>query len=109
MLSQGGAAPVWTRDGSEIVYRGTSGRMMAVTVERDGSDEFRFSQAVPLFETGVVPCCLGLDRGWDVTADGERFLFFYPAGGEDQQPSFTEFVLVQNWADELTRILPREP
>ena len=72
--TDGGAGPVWTRGGSEIVYRDSQGRMMAVAVRSDGNDAFDFSKPEPLFKVGPGDNA-GLDRDWDVTADGERFLF----------------------------------
>ena len=71
--TDGGAGPVWTRGGSELVYQDSQGRMMAVAVRSDGN-EAEFSKPEPLFKIGPGDNS-GLDRSWDVTADGERFLF----------------------------------
>ena len=75
--TEGGAGPVWTRGGSEIVYMDSQGRMMAVAVRSNGNGEFDFSKPEPLFKVGRGGD-RGLDRGWDVTADGQRFLFIVP-------------------------------
>jgi hypothetical protein len=82
------------------------GRVMAVTIRADGNDGFEFSKPEPLFSfLGTVG---GLDRDFDVSPDGERFLFHSvpattPAG------SSVELVVIQNWVDELRRLVPREP
>ena len=50
------------------------GRVMAVTVRADGNDGFEFSKPEPLF-TFVAATPYGLDREFDVSRNGERFLF----------------------------------
>ena len=47
--TEGGAGPVWTRRGSEIVYQESQGRMMAVAVRSDRKHELAFSKPEPLF------------------------------------------------------------
>ena len=43
-------------------------------------------------------------RGYDVTADGRRFLMVQP---KDRPPiKVTQMVLVQNWLEELKRRVP---
>ena len=55
----------------------------------------------------VINC--GLDRGWDVTADGERFLFILSDSVAEGTETALQLILIQNWADELKRLAPREP
>ena len=43
-------------------------------------------------------------RGYDVTPDGQRFLMVRPA--ERPPERVTELVLVQNWTEELKRLVP---
>jgi Tol biopolymer transport system component/tRNA A-37 threonylcarbamoyl transferase component Bud32 len=108
--TEGGAGPVWTRKGSEIVYMDTQGRMMAVAVRQnrsDGTDEFNFSKPEPLF-TVEMPAFDGVDRGWDVTPDGERFLFVPSGRGASELDAALELTLIHNWTDELKRVVPRE-
>ena len=100
----GGAGPVWTRGGSEIVYQDSQGGMMAVAVDSD--DDEPFSKPTELFK-GEPPGNFGLDRGWDVTADGERFLFLVSDGVRDETETL-QLMLIQNWGDELKRLAPRE-
>jgi serine/threonine-protein kinase len=104
--AQGGALPVWTRGGSEIVYRDNQGRIVAVKVRRDADGEFTFSDPEPLFTFGRG-VGLGLDRSFDVTPDGERFLLCEcDASGSG---TAVELILIQNWGEELKRLVPREP
>jgi Tol biopolymer transport system component len=106
--TEGGAGPVWTRNGSEIVYKDGQGRMMAVAVRIDGNGEFHPLTPKLLF-TVRPDRELGLNRGWDVTADGERFLFLETDSVADGRETALEMVLIQNWTEELKRLVPRKP
>ena len=103
----GGAFPVWTRGGKEIVYKDGAGRIMAAAVRTGGAGGLDFSPAEPLF-TFEDRTPFGLDRDFDVTRDGEHFLFL-KFGGAARNSTAVELVLLQNWVDELTRLVPREP
>ena len=46
--------------------------MMAVAVRSHGNSEIDYSKPELLFETGTSDT--GLDRTWDATPDGNRFL-----------------------------------
>lgn len=64
---EGGEAPHWTRNGTEIVYL-QDDALIAVAVSAAG-DTFDIGAATKLFDVDLA------NRGsWDVTADGERFL-----------------------------------
>ncbi len=105
--SGGGASPVWTRGGREIVYQDAQHRLVAVPVRTDSVDAFEFGKPVPLF-TANEDCCPGIDRAFDVTSDGNRFLLFrYEDQAADR--AGLELVLVQNWGDELTALVPPTP
>lgn len=102
--TEGGAGPVWTRGGSEIVYVDGQGRMVAVAVRSHGNDAIDFSKPEPLFKLRSIGGP-GDDRGWDVTSDGKRFLVGVSdevSKGAERAP---ELIVIQNWADELTRIV----
>jgi serine/threonine protein kinase len=106
--TDGGAGPVWTRGGTELVYRDSLGRIMAVTVQSHDNDQLDFSKPEPLFTFGSGMGA-GLDRGFDVTADGERFLFFVPEADNADGRAAAELIMIQNWTDELTRLVPPSP
>jgi hypothetical protein len=69
--------------------------MMVVDVETDG--ELTLGEPRVLFETssGV--------RAYDVAPDGERFALIVP--GESQEAE-SDLILVQNWTEELKRLVP---
>lgn len=45
-------------------------------------------------------------RSYDVRPDGERFLMLKEGGGDEAFAP--EIILVQNWLEELKRLVPRE-
>jgi Tol biopolymer transport system component len=100
-----GSAPAWRADGRELFYQapgeGAPLRMMSVAVTTPSST---FSAGLPqkLFEGrygSTTPA-----RGWDVTSDGRRFLMTRPVDPPPPPPS--QMVLVENFAEELTRRVP---
>jgi serine/threonine-protein kinase len=104
--TEGGAFPAWTRDGKEIVYQDGRGRVMAA-VREDGIDGVDFSSPEPLFTFGPN-MGNGFFRAFDVTSDGERFVFL----DRDAVPgseSAVQLILIQNWTEELKRLVPPEP
>ena len=89
--SGGGAMPVWRRDGREILYLASDGRLMAAQVKTDPA--FDVETPRPLFATNVRNF-VGLSRRqFDVTADGQRFIL--NAAVEEQGAA--PITLLQNW------------
>jgi eukaryotic-like serine/threonine-protein kinase len=103
--TEGGTGPVWTREGREIVYKDSQGRMMAVAVRSDADKAFEHSKPEPLFEVGPSYDS-GLDRQWDVTADGNRFLIRVPQSIAKGGTTGVEMIVVQNWQEELKQRVP---
>jgi hypothetical protein len=46
-------------------------------------------------------------RNYDVSPDGQRFLLLQTGGGADG-PVAPDLVLVQNWLEELKRLVPTQ-
>jgi hypothetical protein len=106
----GGREPVWSRNGRELFYlQGT--KVIALTVKPSG--EFAFEPPVVLFdgpylhspETGSSQ--VEFSRSFDVAPDG-RFLMLLGAGetAAPQPHEPTGIVVVQNWSEELKRLVP---
>ena len=98
--SQGGVQPLWARNGRQLFYR-RQDQVWAVDVRTDGG----FSTGKPrlLFERpGYSP---GIPtRSYDLSQDGQRFLMVKL---EQRKPApVTEMTLVQNWFEELKRLVP---
>lgn len=88
MSPGGGCYPRWRRDGKELFYLSADNRIVAAEVKADGSS-FAIGSVNPLFETRMYRSAFG---GYDVTADGQRFIVAYEPG----QPNVA-ITLVENW------------
>ena len=86
--------PRWNLDGSELFYRSGS-RMMAVDVRL--ADDLVLGKPHVLFDRPNT------DSGFDVALDGKRFLMMDIVESEKAP---TELILVQNWSEELKRLVP---
>ena len=103
----GGVEPLWGRNG-ELFYRHpATNTMMGVMV----STEPTLTVGVPerLFD-GQEYVGSGPGRSpapyYDVTADGQRFLMKQDADTEGSGAVPSQIIMVQNWLDELTRLVP---
>jgi serine/threonine protein kinase len=92
MISQGGGLlAAWRRDGKELFYIGNDGSVMAVPVSAAGVG-FQHGTPVALFKGPASP------QGWDVSADGQKFLLAVPVARTAQEP----FTVVLNWTSLLS-------
>lgn len=82
----GGVAPVWRRDGRELLYYAEDGRLMAVPVSTTG--DLVLGAPSPLFEF----VSYGSAPSYSVSRDGERFLVSTVLSAAD-----TPMTVVQNW------------
>ena len=98
--SEGGIQPLWARNGKQLFYRWQD-QVWVVDVRTDGG--FATSKPRLLFENpGYLPS--GPIRGYDLSLDGQRFLM---AKDERRKTTpVTEMILVQNWFEELKRLVP---
>jgi eukaryotic-like serine/threonine-protein kinase len=95
--TEGGSEPHWRGDGMELYYLAPDRRVMAVDVAADPA--FRAGAPRVLFQAPLAPVQVSAFRQWDVTSDGNRFLFRTPAA-ENAQTSFT---VVLNWTSLLKK------
>jgi Tol biopolymer transport system component len=89
----GGGLPKWRRDGQEIFYITSSGKLMSAAVREVGS-EFQADPPRMLFQTRPLP------RSWntfDVAPDGEHFLLNLPLEWSSAAP----ITVITNWTDRL--------
>ena len=101
----GGREPVWSADGTELVFRSLDGTdMMTVAVEIGA----RFVAGLPqlLFRGQYVqsPMVNGSPH-YDVSRDGERFLMMQEFAEGDPAPS-PQITVVLNWHQELLERVP---
>ena len=91
----GGTEPRWRRDGKELFYLAPDGKLMVVGVNT--GPPFEADVAKPLFQVRRRERVSASDQyGYDVSADGQRFLVSAEIGEETAPP----LTLVLNWAGE---------
>jgi serine/threonine protein kinase/Tol biopolymer transport system component len=88
----GGVSPKWSRGGREILYTAFDGKVMGV--EFDASHGIHAGTPKPLFQLPE-----GAGFGWDVSADGGRFLVNVPVIKSSSVP----LSVVVNWAAGLKK------
>ena len=107
--TNGGSHPDWSADGSELFYlelggddRAGTGALMAVPIDAETS----FTPGTPrkLF-AGNFAVIGGQRLVYDVANDGQRFLMIKNAANSDED-SGGEIIIVQNFVDELQRLVP---
>ena len=99
--TKGGFAPIWARNGRRIYYWSLDwNRLMAVNVNI--SPVFSAGTQQTLFEYPLIS--ISYIRSYDISPDGARFL----AIREDETKPFeiTRLNFVQNWFEELKRLVP---
>ncbi len=97
--TDGGTEPVWNPNGRELFYR-NGDKMMAVEVSM--APTFSSAKTTMLFE-GHYSKSTGTFPFYDVSPDGQHFLMFKSA---EQSAGLTQIVVVQNWFEELNRLVP---
>jgi serine/threonine-protein kinase len=105
--NNGGIHPQWSRDGTELFFlslQGNSVALMAVPVEPGPT----FRAPTELF-TGpyYYGATVSSPDVYDVSADGRRFLMIEPGAPDDGQTP-PDIVIVENWFEELKRLVPVE-
>ncbi len=103
LILHGGQDPVWSLDGSELFYRDLIGsRMMVVPIDTEPT--LSLGTATLVFEGTYVQ---GIGRRHDLAPDG-RFLMIKPTGAsaEDATSALPQIVVVENWFEELKRLVP---
>jgi eukaryotic-like serine/threonine-protein kinase len=100
----GGTQPLWAQNGQELFYVST-GTLMRVPVKTGSA----FERGTPekVFDASpylVRPPGVQVGRMYDVWADGQRFLMIKEIS--DERPPSDRLILVQNWFEELKRLVP---
>jgi serine/threonine-protein kinase len=101
----GGSQPLWARSGSELFYLAATGDVMGVGVDRGAV--WSAGASVKLFGGGYYHgggAGGGAGRTYDVSLDAQRFLMIKQGG--DASTSGATLVVVQNWFEELKRLVP---
>jgi Tol biopolymer transport system component len=103
----GGRQPLWARSGDELFFLGADDVLMRVAVDAKGAT---FIAATPAKLFNVAQYLIGDEtqpaRMYDISPDGRRFLMIKPTAGSESEPTPTNFVIVQNFGEELKRLAP---
>ena len=91
---------MWAHNGRELFYRNAANEMVVVQVNVDptfaaGEQEVLFSMADYVANVG--------HQMYDVSLDDQRFVMLRRGGGGS---TTTELIMVENWAEELNRLVP---
>ena len=97
-----GHAPMWSRDGKKLFYRGQN-HMWAVDIQTEGG--FKPGKPVMLFEDSAYMTCAPTRCG-DLSLDSQHFLMVKHE--RMAAKPVTELILIQNWFEELKRRLASE-
>ncbi len=93
----GGLLPQWSRDGKQLFYQGTDGKLYVVAIDAQPSFHVSVPEAImPIHaRDGSHPAA----REWSATADSGRFLINEPLQEEAPVP----ITIVTNWAERLKK------
>jgi hypothetical protein len=96
----GGSEPLWSRDGKQLFYR-LRGQVWVVDVM--AAEDFQAGRPRMLFDQSGY-CRAEAIRGYDISKEGDRFLMVKM--WEAMPTPVTQMILVQNWFEELKRLVP---
>ena len=104
--TSGGGEPIWIRSGRELLYRAfTPSGLQVLSAPIRSLSPFRVDEPLVLFERKAGEYdSTGPVRGWDATADGQRFLFVRV--NESSDKPVTTMHVVLNWQEELKQRVP---
>ena len=98
--SGGGVEPVWAHNGRELFFRNPATNEIAVATFSTTENSFDLGSVTPLFR---MPGDIGRNyqRVYDVALDDQRFLTTRPVAA-------TSVILIQNFFEELKRLVPTD-
>jgi len=98
----GGTRPLWSRDGRELFYYLPPGVIMAASIGSGSS----FTAGTPTVVVKGTYLAPQTGRMYDVSPDGRRFLLIKESRAEGAAPPPPQLIVVQNWLEELKRLMP---
>jgi hypothetical protein len=101
VTTDGGTRPLWAPDSQELFYLSAAGTALMRVGVPEGST-WASTAATKLFEGPYRPAGNQAGRTYDVSRDGRRFLMIK----QDRPDAPASIVVVQNWLEELTRMVP---
>jgi serine/threonine-protein kinase len=101
--TNGGTRPIWTQSGQELIYVSPTGALVGVGVARGPS--WTATTPTLLVKEGYFTIPVWWGRSYDVSPDAQRFLMI-KEGGADGTAAPASIIVVQNWVEELKRLVP---
>jgi serine/threonine-protein kinase len=101
--TDGGVGPVWSRDGREIFYLNADRELVSSAFDPTAG---RVSGSEVLFSIPLSYPADPANNFFDVSLDGQRFLFTRPYQGEEEEGITPQYVLVKNWLEEVKARVP---
>jgi len=101
----GGRLPLWSRDGSELFFTQDGRQMLAVPIRSRTTFDAGPPKVLFEFAIGIGAAPFGNARPYDIARDG-RFLIVGNAGAETGRGTEPSMIVVQNWFEELKRLVP---
>ena len=102
--TNGGAYPVFSRNGPELFYRDEDYRIMVVSY-RVKDDSFVAENPRVWSETKIANLALN-GASYDVAPDGKRIVALIPAETAETQQAQNQVIFLENFFDELRRRVP---
>ena len=102
--TDGGTRPLWARNSQELFYLSVTGALMRVGVA--AGPTWAATAPTKLFEGRYGAAANQNGRTYDVAPDGKRFLMIKAGGSADQTAVPTSLIVIQNWLEELKRLVP---
>jgi Protein kinase domain/WD40-like Beta Propeller Repeat len=102
--TDGGTRPLWARNSEELFYLNEAGAVMRVGVAHGPS--WAATAPTKLFEGRYGAAAGQTGRTYEIAPDGKRFLMIKAIGGTDRTAAPANLIVVQNWLEELKRLLP---
>jgi serine/threonine-protein kinase len=103
VTTAGGRTPAWSRDGRELFYLDANNRLTSVQVQTGKT--FGAGKPITVLTKAYYPGFV--NRSYDVSPDGQRFLMIKETAVERPTAAPAGFVVVLNWQEELNRLVPR--
>ena len=103
----GGNEPVWRSDGKSIYFIGSEDQLLRVTNLSDSDSQF--SASFPEIVVELDDVQINRTRNYDVHPSDEKFLFLRAPGTVGLlNADVVSLVMVENWFEELKRLVPIE-
>lgn len=100
----GGAYPVWSRNGRQLLFRSLDSRFMTVAYTVKG-DSFVAEKPSLWSDKRFTDFVVGFGS-YDVTPDGKRVFALVPVEGREARQAQNHVIFLENFFDELSRKVP---